>query len=338
MAKPIFGICDPKRLATRFIRSARPLFALMAAMLPVAALAHGCGNAADSTGDPSDFQITIELPPDVEARLLDLAAELGAAVCERGRNCCDDYGLAARTDCLQLGGELFLLRLVEATDLGAKDPSELDFYIDDVMAEHCVQVARSVSNKCAFTDESLFDWVDPCSDALVISPKGETPDECSSNRTCVTKYGPGHGCVVDSCRPIVEVEQGAPCGRANEGATIPVCGAGHHCTFGTCEPNVSLGEPCRSSDECVPEAYCDDAENTEHTCATRLPVGAPCEFDEDCTVDMRCACATSGCEERHCFEARDVGEPCSVNAECPFGTLCKDGICHSQSIGFCKPP
>ncbi|WP_437806322.1 dickkopf-related protein [Sorangium sp. So ce1078] len=316
--------------------------ALVAATLPVAALASGCGgddpgSSGAGAGGPGGFEIGIELPPDTEARLLELVTELGAAICERARSCCDDYGLAPRTDCTQLGGEVFLPRLLEGTDLGTKDASELDFTIDEAQAERCLEIARSVSNKCVFTGETVFAWFGPCSSALIISPKGEAPVDCYMDRNCERKLGPGHGCVANTCRPMVDVEQGASCERTDEGSTIPVCAASERCDSGTCEPRTPVGEACLSSEECVPGAYC-DTESAERTCATRLQVGAPCESDSVCAEGLRCACATSGCEESACIEDRDVGEPCSVDAQCPLSTRCEDGICKSSSIGFCAPP
>ncbi|MGK4007906.1 hypothetical protein WMF31_35145 [Sorangium sp. So ce1036] len=348
MGKSTITTCDPAPPALRSTSSAipwaRPLLALLAAMLPAFALASGCdgddpdASGAAGAGDPDDFTIDIELPPDVEARFLDLVAELGAAICERARNCCDDYGLTPRTDCTQMGGEVFLIRLVEGTDLGTKDASELDFYIDEVLAERCVEVARSVSNKCVFTGETTFAWFAPCSSALVIRPKGEAPVECYSDKACETRLGPGHGCVANTCRPMVEVGEGGACARTEEGSTIPVCAASHLCDAGICTPRIPPGGPCRS-DVCVPGAYCDTA-STEPTCATRLPVAASCRYSNDCAEGLKCACpsGTLSCAERACLEDRDVGEPCSVNAQCSLGARCEDGICKSSTIGFCAPP
>ncbi|WP_437723063.1 hypothetical protein [Sorangium sp. So ce861] len=337
MVTSIFGICDPGRPWARLVRAVRPLVALVAAVTPVVALAPGCGgdapppHGAGGAGDPGDFTVNIELPPDIEARLLEIATDLGAVICERARNCCDHYGFEPRTDCLQLGGAIFALQLASATELGAKDPSEFDFYIDDAMAERCLEVARSVTNKCAFTDELTFAWFWPCSSVLGVAPKGEEPEECNADPMCEAKHGPGHGCVIDSCRPIVEVEEGAACGPPNEDAIIPVCGASDHCDIGTCERRASIGEPCVSSKECVSEAYCDSV------CLPRSPLGAPC-LEAACAEGLACRCPTYNCDEPFCFEPREVGEPCSVDGECSFPVLCQDGICKPSSVGFCEPP
>lgn len=344
MTEPKFDIREPTRLEGRTLRSVRLIAALAAAALPVVALTPGCGGGdpdPDSPGGTSGtggFQIDIELPPDIESRLIDLATELGAAICERGRTCCDHYGFKPRTDCMQLGGEIFALQVIGATEFGTTDTSELDFAIDEAMAARCVQVARSVANQCVFSpDAFMVEWFWTCAAVLSITPKGEAPRECEGDLLCEAKYGPGHGCVAARCLPHVEVGEGEACGSANGGSTIPVCAASHQCRLGTCQSFGAIGEPCPTPNGCVPEAYCDST-NDAYLCVARLPLGAPCQSDI-CAEGLHCACPDLNCQEqRVCLERRGIGEPCSVDGECSFPVLCQDGICKPSSIGFCAPP
>ncbi|AUX26414.1 uncharacterized protein SOCEGT47_069750 [Sorangium cellulosum] len=342
------GVCEPERLercSTRPVRAlaARPLVALVAAMLPLAAVAHGCGGdapAPDDTGAAGasgDYQIDLDLPPEIGARVLEIATELGAAICERARSCCDHFGFRPRTDCVQMGGEIFAYRMLGVAGLGEVDLSELDFSINEAMAERCIDIARSLSHQCTFPAIGVVDWFWPCYLVLDASREGEVPDECDGDEVCQVKYGPGNGCLRDICLPFAEVEEGADCGLPQEGPTIPVCSASHYCSS-TCQPRAALGEPCGSA-ACVAGAFC-DGEADARTCVPRLPLGAPCPSDHACAEGLHCACPKFGssCDERFCFEEREIGEPCSADPECPFPTRCEGGICKPSSLGFCEAP
>jgi len=161
-----------------------------------------------------------------------------------------------------------------------------------------------------------------CSDHV---PDGEPclpgEDQCRFSAVC-TDLGSG----VNLCRPISDLfgaTEGEPCGEV----VLQYCELGLGCTTEPsdrrCVPKVPSGEACAPAypDLCPAQEYCDPSTLR----CTLLPVNlAPClmlDGEPRCGSGSECD-RTSGT----CVTWKDVGEACTVDAECSFG-LCPAGRC-----------
>jgi hypothetical protein len=289
--------------------------------------------AAGPSSPGSDFTIDIELPPPIEMRLLELVNDLGAALCERAQSCCSHFGLAPRTDCAQLGGELFVQKLAGLLDFGARDPSELEFEIDEALAAGCVELARSLTSTCSLPRENVtWEHVDTCLSALQGWPKGEMRPECQRDQDCVVRFGSGYACQAQRCLPPMNVPRGAACGPSEGDGFVPVCSDADYCSI-NCEARAAAGETCYSTESCAADSFCDQQ---PEICAPRFGLGQPCPEVDSCSGGYSCQRPTLLAEgERQCFEQRGIGESCSSDGECP-PTLACDGICKPSHVLFCE--
>ncbi|HMA92740.1 MAG TPA: hypothetical protein VKP30_08645, partial [Polyangiaceae bacterium] len=276
-----------------------------------AAFACSDGGSGPPTAAPnagaSAFEINIDLPPDVEARVREIVRELSGLICQRSRKCCSHYGFHALTDCTELAAAPFILESFAATDLGTLDASQIDASIDETMAALCLETTRSVIDQCIFPAEERlhYAWYLPCSRALSITAKGTSVKQCrgeGDELPCVAHFGQGYGCHRERCVPIVEVATGAACGRAASEIDIkPQCASTDCCPDYYCEPMVAVGESCNSNAQCLGDAYC-SADSTNQVCTNGAELGESCLGTNrvECKGGLECRCEMWGCSEPHC--------------------------------------
>jgi hypothetical protein len=307
---------------------------LAAVGLATACILPACSSDDDAltpggqSSDDGPILITIEVPPEIEAFVLDLAAELSEHLCRRARTCCPRFGLPPRTDCMQMAGEAITFGLVSQTLF---ESEAFQYATDPVYAERCIEAAREVADDCVFDTEPVsFAWALPCSLSVRALRQGQELAECATDGHCEARLGSGYACWESNCRPIVEVPVGASCRRASSPDSVPECQADAYCDFDTCEPRASLGEACRQGDACVLGAFCND----DGICQPRRPEGEDCRSGE-CLEELTCGCIL--CTEAVCTEVIPVGGACQPGDACNVSE-CRDGICTPQVMGICQEP
>lgn len=313
-------------------------------------IAVSCGSSSSSDGDaagggPSGagkdgFQITIDLPPDVEARLRQLIDELSSVICQRSRNCCASYGLQALGDCRELAGGPFVLRASSVIFDGAEN---FDFAIDEALATACVAAAQSVVSECIFAKESLFyAWTDPCLAVLRVTKKGETPEVCRTDLECTARLGAGHVCSSNACVPLVEVATGSSCATPSSPTSIPQCAASDFCNFhSVCEKRTALGGVCTGQDTCEKPYACArrviDADTEGMFCVEPAAAGERCDSNEEC-AEGQCACSPDvGCAAEICLHIPHFGDACRTDDDCsPLTMTCVDSRCSPRQLTLCQ--
>lgn len=303
------------------------------------------GTGATSAGD--GFTINIELPPALEQRLTQLVHDLAQIVCQRSRTCCSAYGYPPLSDCTEVAGGPFILKLNRfGFDSSVED---YDFAIDEQLAAACLDAARSVQNDCTFATESLFfAWTDPCMNALKFAPKGEPLPECAGDADCAALHGPAHHCFNHACLPDVLVPTGASC-RTEAGATAySACAASDYCpalSSPTCTQRGLPGATCNLGDgTCVDGYSCVSNETSPGastaSCEPLRDAGEPCSANRDCKENA-CVCDPQvGCSIVTCSDVPKIGDPCSQTSDCrtPLFVCGPKGTCQPTQLTLCEKP
>lgn len=288
------------------------------------------GGSSNGGGNGSgDIVTSIELPPAIEQRLLELAGQLGDAVCERGRNCCSAFGFSPRKDCLETAAQLLTLKLVGVA-LGAENLDDWNFTIDEVAAAKCLEVARAVSSRCYLEPEQLvYEWTPPCQVVLRAWRRAEPEPGCDSDAHCQAHWGPSYRCrAKQACQEERVVPRGAVCDLNQVTDFLPTCADEDHCGFdcdqspcpATCLARGAAGDPCATADSCLAGTHCDSA--AERSCQPRLAVGTACDSTSVCIEGADCPCPGFNCsnQARVCTVKRGAGQSCTTDGDC-FVTL-----------------
>jgi len=96
---------------------------------------------------------------------------------------------------------------------------------------------------------------------------------------------------------------------------------GLECASGACAPLAAVGRTCSYSDDCVRDAFCDDA---SRQCVARVAAGAACTGGDDveCVEGYYCPAASP----RQCTVKLPLGAACGASTECQSGN-CESGAC-----------
>lgn len=319
--------------------------------MPSVACASGAGGSGDGDGDGESGEettgdILIQLPPEVESRLVQLTDDLQEIICERSDNCCGMYGLHSLKDCREIAGASISWQAPGIILEGG--PDEFDFSVDEVFAAACLDTARAFTTDCTFEEESLFwAWHAPCSRALRAQKKGEVPVECSQDQECEIKHGAGYLCIGNSCKPERVVPLGESCEAVSGETQLPSCGPDGWCvrrstteldsTTYTCEERGQPGTDCFRSDL---HDSCVDG----HTClGMYLPDGTygnqcvPLRLEgESCGTHYDCLEGTCDTNADVCVHVLAIGDPCSTDDDC-FPMLCLENKCSPRELSICAP-
>lgn len=159
-------------------------------------------------------------------------------------------------------------------------------------------------------------------------------NECTSNCTSDAECSAGDACIDSFCRP------------ASECTTSSSCSTGEHCVDGRCLPDCSgAGRTCAAGSYCAmedqfcrpdwePEPFCEvDADcMTGRTCVDgvcRTP--CPTMADSQCMmIDSQLPLCREDGGTYYCFAVREQTPECRIEAECPAGRDCLDGLCRNR--------
>jgi hypothetical protein len=165
-------------------------------------------------------------------------------------------------------------------------------YFNDCDDEIACTTDTCTAQGCVFTPDH-----GDCNDAVAC-----TIDTCEVGVGCVhtPDCDDEVDCTVDTCHPT------AGCQHA---ADHSACDDEIDCTFDQC--NVSLGD-CVNTPV---DSWCDDE--------------LFCNGDEYCDAATGCEAGNDPCPNQGCNETTDACTQCAINAHCPVGQVCCNGVCRS---------
>lgn len=137
--------------------------------------------------------------------------------------------------------------------------------------------------------------------------------------SCLAPLGSGNKCMPEGLgQPAEKCAYPLQCHNQGDGGAV--------CLLNT---DLSLGQYCQNTGECIPGAYCDDgAGGSPGRCSAAPDGGLTCSN----TVEMQYpghACAPGLYCSDTCMQQNGVGQGCMQDAQCSSG-LCDDGNCHLQ--------
>lgn len=159
---------------------------------------------------------------------------------------------------------------------------------------------------------------------------GPLPGGCYTMRVERAGHRPERA---SSCRSQIEELQVAVTLMIDEEAEAPGCAVSGCSHSLTCDEETGRCFACRGDADCAMGLSC-----VEGLC--EIPAGAPapgcaaCETDVQCGLGARCDIFSPLGEIASRYCSFPTG--CTVNADCPFGTRCEDGLCREDDRKFAQ--
>jgi hypothetical protein len=186
-----------------------------------------------------------------------------------------------------------------------------DIYFDGIKTKYLRELGAGLANGTIQMDMAV---VSKCLEDLKsgICPSALASPACSMMLTGF--QAEGSECYInEEC-----AAPGAACEKAN---------CEHACCAGTCQGLASLGERCSAQRPCVLGAYCVRNATGESVCQSGAQ-DSPCNDDFECRQDMWCNRGT-------CASDLQIGEPCTLHAQCSFNSLCVGTMIPGNNSGRC---
>ncbi len=284
------------------------------------------------------LRLPTPLPPAIDARLDELARQLGELACQRAQKCCPLFELIPVRNC---AGPSLLVLNARGRRVPPDRQHEFDIWIDERYAEVCLEVARELTSDCEFADANLFyEWVAPCEHVLQVVETGEPAEECfgdeSDNELCRRVFGEGYSCREHRCYPETLISTGESCELVEPVTSLPVCDSTDSCRLSgstsddslTCLPRSLSGDACSVRDSCQAGHYCDLSSSI---CLEKKPTDATCLVDDECIEGQ--------CHQSVCVHYPQINDACQTDEDCNGVTLrCLTGRCVPRQMGLCEPP